>query len=148
MKYSLKILLIVLIIPFVLFILIQFIPYGRDHSNPAVTAEPPWDKPQTRELFFRACADCHSNQTFWPWYSNIAPVSWQIQHDVNAARRKFNVSEWGRSRNAGKAAADEVKEGGMPPASYQWMHPAAKLTEAKKNQFTIGLVATFGKREK
>uniref|UniRef100_UPI0035646806 heme-binding domain-containing protein n=1 Tax=Sulfurovum sp. TaxID=1969726 RepID=UPI0035646806 len=64
MKY--KILGIVIIVV----ISIQFIPYGKNHSNPSVVAEPMWDSPKTKELFVRACADCHSNETKWPWYSN------------------------------------------------------------------------------
>ncbi len=53
----------------------QLVPFGRDHENPPVQAEISWDSQQTKELFFRACGDCHSNNTQWPWYSNIAPVS-------------------------------------------------------------------------
>ena len=63
-------------------LIIQFVPYGRDHTNPPVIAEPAWDSPQTRALFFRACADCHSNETKWPWYSTIAPASWLITRDT------------------------------------------------------------------
>ena len=55
-------------------LLIQLVPYGRAHTNPPVVAEPNWDSPQTRELAVRACFDCHSNETTWPWYSNIAPI--------------------------------------------------------------------------
>ncbi|MCJ7766385.1 MAG: heme-binding domain-containing protein, partial [Thiovulaceae bacterium] len=73
-------------------LLIQIVPYGREHANAPVVAEPQWDTPETRALFFRACADCHSNETKWPWYSNVAPVSWMVQYDVNEGREKFNVS--------------------------------------------------------
>ena len=52
---------------------LQLAPYGRQHDNPEVVREPEWDQPRTRELFFRACRDCHSNETSWPWYSSIAP---------------------------------------------------------------------------
>ena len=51
------------------FLLIQVIPYGRDHSNAPVTAEPAWNSPRTRELAVAACFDCHSNETEWPWYT-------------------------------------------------------------------------------
>ena len=61
--------------------LIQFVPYGRDHDNPEVTNTVAWDSPRTAELFDPACADCHSNETDWPWYSNVAPVSWLVQSD-------------------------------------------------------------------
>jgi hypothetical protein len=58
------------------FIILQLVPVAR--TNPAVVREPQWDSPQTRELAQRACYDCHSNETVWPWYAYIAPVSWQI----------------------------------------------------------------------
>ena len=74
------------------FVAIQLVPYGRDHDNPAVIAEPNWDSPQTRDLFMTACGDCHSYETEWPWYSNIAPVSWLVQHDVEEGREKLNFS--------------------------------------------------------
>jgi hypothetical protein len=73
--------------------LIQFVPYGRDHSNPAVRAEPAWDSPRTRELTVRACYDCHSNETTWPWYTNIAPISWLVQSDVERGRAELNYSD-------------------------------------------------------
>ena len=79
-------------------ILIQFLPYGHDHTNPPVTAEPQWDNQQTRDLVTRACYDCHSNQTTWPWYSNIAPLSWLIQHDVEEGRSRLNFTEWNQPR--------------------------------------------------
>ena len=58
---------------------IQFVPYGHNHTNPPVTREPIWDSPQTRELAARACFDCHSNQTDWRWFTNVAPISWYVQ---------------------------------------------------------------------
>jgi hypothetical protein len=60
------------------FLVIQLIPYGHDHTNPPVVKEAPWDSPRTRELAVGACFDCHSNETVWPWYSNIAPGSWLL----------------------------------------------------------------------
>jgi hypothetical protein len=72
----------------ILLVGIQVIPYGRSHTNPPVTGEPAWDSPKTRELAVRACYDCHSNQTVWPWYSHIAPISWLVQQDVDEGRRK------------------------------------------------------------
>ena len=68
----------------------QLVPYGRDHDNPPVVAEPAWGSPATRELARRACFDCHSNETQWPWYSNIAPLSWLIQRDVDEGRDELN----------------------------------------------------------
>ena len=127
---------------------IQLVPFGRDHQNPPVTGEPAWDSPRTRELFFRACKDCHSNETTWPWYSNVAPASWLAQVDVNIGRKKLNVSEWGRpAKNEGDEAAEEVREGKMPPFFYLPAHTEAKLNAAEKEELVRGLVATFGEKK-
>jgi hypothetical protein len=126
-------------------IAIQFIPYGKNHTNPPVAGEPQWDSPQTKELFFRVCANCHSNTTTWPWYSNIAPVSWLIQLDVDGGRKRFNVSMWNvQKKNKGYDAAEEVRADEMPPLQYKIGHPEAKLTESERAEFVKGLTATFG----
>lgn len=128
---------------------IQFIPYGKDHTNPPVVSEPQWDSPRTKELFTRACADCHSNETKYPWYSNIAPVSWLVAHDIEEGREKFNVSMLGvQKKNKVKDAADEVKEGEMPMWFYTIPHPEAKLNSNEKQELISGLEKTFGKEEK
>ncbi len=95
---------------------IQLVPYGRDHINPPVTSEPKWDSPQTRELAVRACFDCHSNQTIWPWYTSVAPVSWLVQHDVAEGRRSLNFSAMNQSRGETRGAARQVQRGSMPPS--------------------------------
>jgi mono/diheme cytochrome c family protein len=128
----------------VLLLAMQLVPYGRDHTNPPVVAEPAWDSPETRALFVRACADCHSNQTVWPWYSNVAPVSWLVAHDVEEGRAKLNVSMWGQQRNEGDEAAEAVREGEMPMKIYLPTHPEARLTPAEREQLITGLTATFG----
>lgn len=122
----------------------QAVPYGRDHTNPVVRREPTWDTPRTRELFGRACSDCHSNQTSWPWYSQVAPVSWLVQHDVAEGRAAFNVSEWDRPQEEAGEAAEEVQEGEMPMAIYAQMHAHARLTAAERAALIAGLRATFG----
>ena len=63
----------VLLILFAALLLIQAVPYGRNHNNPPVNREPGWDSPNTRAITKRACFDCHSNETIWPWYTWIAP---------------------------------------------------------------------------
>jgi hypothetical protein len=126
------------------FLLIQAIPYGRNHSNPPVTMEPKWDSPQTRALAARACFDCHSNQTSWRWYSNIAPASWLIQRDVDAGRAQFNFSEWNRPQDVSAGdLADAIQGGSMPPWFYVLLHPHAKLSQTEKNQLIKGLNATL-----
>ncbi len=142
MKKSLKITLAVVATA----VAIQFIPYGRDHYNPDVISTPKWDSPQTKELFDRACANCHSNRTKWPAYSSVAPVSWLVTHDVSEAREKFNVSMWGvQKRNKGKDAAEEVEEGDMPPVIYTIMHKEARLSKEEKEMLIKGLKKTFSK---
>lgn len=121
---------------------IQLVPYGRDHTNPAVGSEPTWDSPATRATAVIACFDCHSNQTVWPWYSNIAPASWLLQRDVDEGRRHLNFSTWGAGQGA--ESAEMVSSGEMPPLRYQLAHPEARLSEADKAAFIKGLTATFG----
>ena len=122
----------------VFFIIIQLIPFGRQHSNPPVIQEPKWDSPQTRELAQRACFDCHSNETVWLWYSNIAPVSWLVQRDVNEGREKLNFSDWGRAREKDEII-EVIQEGEMPMPIYLIMHPEARLSAAEKEALISGL---------
>ncbi len=124
--------------------LIQAVPYGRSHSNPPVAAEPKWDSPRTRELAVRACFDCHSNQTVWPWYTNIAPVSWLSQSDVSGGRETLNFSEWTRPQEAALEAASAAGEGEMPPWQYTLIHPKARLSSAEKAELAQGLQNTLG----
>ncbi|MDO4264082.1 MAG: heme-binding domain-containing protein [Deinococcus sp.] len=119
------------------------VPYGRAHANPPAQVQPAWDSPQTEQLFGRACADCHSNQTQWPWYSNVAPVSWLVQNHVDEGRSKFNVNAPGFGPEAGEAA-ETVQEGEMPEKTYLPLHPGARLTPAETQALVSGLQKTFG----
>lgn len=123
-------------------IVIQFVPYGRQHDNPPVQQEPQWDTATTRELVKRACFDCHSNETVWPWYSHVAPVSWLVLRDVKTARRHLNFSEWDRPQRHAKDAPDEVRNGAMPLPIYLPLHPGARLLESEKQALINGLEAT------
>lgn len=126
-------------------LLIQVVPYGRDHVNPPITREPDWDSPDTRALAVRACFDCHSNEVDYPWYSNIAPMSWAIQSHVDEGRSKINYSEWDRPQRDAHEAAETVRDGEMPPPYYtRFAHADARLTDAEKRRLIAGLVATFG----
>lgn len=130
-----------------LFVLIQFVPYGRNHTNPPVRQEPVWDSPQTAALTRRACFDCHSNQTVWPWYSNIAPVSWLVLRDVDEGRSKLNFSEWDLPQKDAEEAAEQVQKGEMPPWFYLPAHPQAQLSTQEKQVLIRGLQATTGSRK-
>lgn len=134
---------IVLISAAVLFVAAQFIPSNFSRTNPPVTGEPKWDSPATRATFMKACGDCHSNETVYPWYSRIAPVSFAVENHIIEGRRHFNISEWDRSMRGGDDAAEEVQRGSMPIGPYLLMHPEANLTAEKKLIFVQGLKATF-----
>jgi hypothetical protein len=125
-------------------VLIQLIPYGRNHTNPPVTKEPAWDSPGTRELFRRACFDCHSKQTVWPWYARVAPVSWLVQNDVDGGRGHLNFSQWDRQQHHAPDVAAQVKQGDMPLWYYRPMHPAAGLSNAEKQELMDGAQKTLG----
>jgi hypothetical protein len=127
-----------------MFGVMQLVPYGRDHSNPRVDKEPPWDSPETRELAVRACFDCHSNETKWPTYSHVAPFSWVVQHNVDTGRTVLNFSDWDHMGDMKAQAAANVMVGEMPPRSYRMMHPTAQLTHDEKIRLARGLQATFG----
>jgi mono/diheme cytochrome c family protein len=125
------------------FLVIQVIPYGRDHTNPPVTAEPAWDSPETRALAAGACFDCHSNETDWPWYTNVAPFSWLTQRDVDEGRDTLNFSEWDQPQGEVDEVGEVIREGEMPPWYYGITHSAARLSDAEKEQLIAGLQATF-----
>ena len=111
---------------------------GRSHTNPPVTQEPAWDSPETRALAVRACYDCHSNETVWPWYANMAPVSWLVQKDVDDGRRKLNFSEWDKPQRSADDAVENVKSGTMPRWFYVPLHPSANLNPEEKGQLNPG----------
>ncbi len=137
-----KILLWVIGVAVVLFILIQFVPYGRtSHSNPQATSPFKWTDPEAEAIAKTSCYDCHSNETDWWWATNIAPMSWLVQRDVDGARDAFNFSEW-----AGRPSVAELSdaiEGEMPPMQYTLIHPSAKLTDAERQTLIAGYEASL-----
>jgi Haem-binding domain len=127
-----------LIAVIVLFLAIQFVRPAR--TNPAVDESQTifaraQMTPPVAAIFNRSCVDCHSNKTVWPWYTNVAPVSWFIIGHVNEGRRNMNLSEWGKldsDRQSKKLQqiCDEVSDGGMPLSTYTPLHPGSKPTPA------------------
>lgn len=122
----------VLIALVVLFALAQFI--RPDLTNPPVDEANVLHAPaNVQPILDRSCADCHSNRTTWPWYSQTAPVSWWLADHVKEARRELNFSEF-ESYSAKKKAkkfeeiCEQVKEGEMPLKVYLPLHPSAKLS--------------------
>jgi hypothetical protein len=92
---------------------------------------------QIQALLNRACYDCHSNQTRWPWYSRVVPISWLVARDVALGRKELNFSEWGayfpqtRIRKL-QWMGRVLRERSMPPVAYRLMHPGARLTAAER----------------
>lgn len=125
-------------------LVIQLVPYGRDHRNPPTTMNVQWDSPRTGDLARRACYDCHSNDTRWPWYAAVAPVSWRIQAHVAEGREKLNFSTFDRPQEEAHESAETVEKGEMPPWDYLLAHPEARLSAAEKQELIAGLTATLG----
>jgi hypothetical protein len=87
--------------------------------------------PQVGRILDRSCKDCHSNDTNWPWYSRVAPVSWILSGHVRKGREKLDFSNWAEEDHSPHELAevcDAVSDGSMPLPSYTWFHPGAKLS--------------------
>ena len=146
-----------------IFCAMQLIPmnYADPAVDPAKKLQPP---PEVEAILRAACYDCHSNETRWPWYAKVAPVSWWIANHVQDGRRKLNLSEWAdvtprpsRLAEPGAAAPtraqfqrkllgdmeSEMLEGKMPLSSYLPMHPDARLTPAQYKIVADWLDATM-----
>ncbi len=135
-------------------LVIQLIPVRRD--NPPERRTPQWASEEVRALAERACFDCHSDRTRWPWYSRVAPVSWVLWYDVTQGREKLNFSDWDRHAHAetvdpndpfppktlSERIAQEIRSGAMPPGTYLLMHPDARLSDAEREFLIEGLVQT------
>jgi len=115
-----------------IFLLIQLIPFGHTNTNPPVVSEPNWSSPEARALVKESCFQCHSNETNWTWYANIAPGSWLIAYDVIAGRNKFNFSDWNNNPGELEDMVGTIQEGEMPPAQYWIFHPSARLNAQQK----------------
>lgn len=127
-----RILLILVLLAFAGAAAIQLIRPPIVGNNPPVVREPSWSDPAARALAVRACFDCHSNETAWPWYTRLAPFSWLVAHDVAEGRSALNFSDWGTARGEGAEEMVEViLEGEMPPVIYLLLHPSASLNPSE-----------------
>jgi uncharacterized membrane protein len=124
-----------------LLLAIQLIPVNR--TNPVV------DPPKTiyasqavpedvKAVFERSCRNCHSNETEWPWYSYVAPLSWVVAHDVHQARKTMNLSEWGsysaqRKEDKLEEICEQLNNGDMPDRKYAIFHRSARITADERN---------------
>jgi len=114
---------------------IQFVPVER--VNPPVESDLAAPD-EVKKILRRSCYDCHSNETRWPWYARVAPVSWLIAHDVDEGRRELNFSVWsqftgGRRARKFKEIVEQVEGNKMPQWYYVILHPDAKLEARDKD---------------
>ena len=117
-------------------VVMQF--FGPAKTNPVTDASQTMETrlqvtPPVAAILDRSCNDCHSNKTRWPWYSNVAPVSWFVIDHVDEGRQNLNFSEWGRYTQRDvdgmlKQICREVKAGAMPLSSYTPLHPGSSLS--------------------
>jgi len=113
----------------VAFLASQLVPIDRE--NPPVETEIP-APPEVRQVLERACYDCHSNESKWPWYGYVAPASWLVAYDIEEAREHMNFSTWNRydreeQLDLVEEVWEEVEEGEMPPFFYTPLHSHANL---------------------
>lgn len=120
---------------------IQFIPVNR--TNPPVTREIKWNAPETKALAQRACFACHSNETVWPAYSYIAPISLRVANHVEEGRGELNFSAWDQPNADFDEVRENIERGEMPLKDFLLLHPEARLTAAETQQLIAGLEATF-----
>ena len=132
----------ILITLVVLLVIIQFIHPERNkasgqHANSLANLITVPDN--IKNILAKACNDCHSNNTRYPWYSHVQPVHWWMNNHVRDGKRHLNFDEYSNrplrfQYDAMEEITDEIEEGEMPLDSYTWMHPEARLTEAEKNE--------------
>lgn len=121
-------------------LVIQFVPLKRDNPplNPSQTIDTLQPMPASvLAIFHSSCNDCHSNQTRWPWYSRLAPISWLVAHDVHEGRKKMNLSEWGsystkKKEDKLELICEQVTNSDMPDGKYTFFHRTARLTEEQR----------------
>jgi hypothetical protein len=130
----------------VTFVGLQLVPVELSNPPPQEVAQ--WNSPETADLADRACANCHGNNTRWPWYAAMAPSSWLLSYHVVEARKIFNLSELNnlapdRRSTLAQRMVRAINRGTMPPSDYLMLHPEARLTEAEKESLIQGLEASL-----
>ena len=127
----------------VLFLLLLVIQVVRpERTNPVIDSGRTIEattrmSPEVSAIIERSCQNCHTYKTVWPWYSQVAPMSWLVASDVNEAREHLSLSDWAnydkkKALSKLDEICEEISEGKMPPMSYTMLHPEAKLTEEDK----------------
>lgn len=131
----------------VLLVVAQLVPYGSAENPPVETEITAPD--EVKQVLQRACYDCHSNETVWPWYASVAPAKWLVRHDVEEGREHLNFSTWNRYDAEERAEAFEelvevMDEEEMPLAVYTPLHPDARLTDEDRSLIRDWAVARGG----
>jgi hypothetical protein len=123
--------------------LVLLLSAGCAPKNPPVVRPVRWDSAETAALARRACADCHSNETVWPWYSRAPVVGALVRSDVQRGRAHMNFSDWGAPGNEADEAPEQLAEGEMPLPLYLRAHPDARLNPAERAALIAGLDRTL-----
>ncbi len=121
-------------------------PYGWSHPNPPVVEDAAWPSPEAERLARTACYSCHSNETDWPIYSYVAPMSWLVRTDVEEGRDELNFSTWDRDSGEADDAAETIVDGSMPPRRYLIAHPEARHSP-EQEQLLLDALAAATQRE-
>lgn len=122
-----------------LFGAMQLVPYGWTHSNPPVIEDTPWPTADAERIARTSCYSCHSNETDWPLYSYVAPMSWLVRSDVDGGRSRLNFSDWDEARGEMDDAVEMVTSGEMPLSQYTLIHRDAALTDAERATLVAAL---------
>jgi len=128
----------------VVFAALQLVPYGWSHPNPPVVQDAPWPDQASADIARDSCYDCHSNETDWPLYSYVAPMSWLVRRDVEGGRDKLNFSLWGDDGGEVDDAIEVVEDGSMPPRQYTLVHRGASLSDSEADRLIAALEAMDG----
>lgn len=131
----------IILILFIVFVGIQLIPTTRNQSNGVLATDiiRTYNAPENiKNLLKTSCYDCHSNNTNYPWYNKIQPVSWLLEGHIQKAKEVLNFSEFGayskrRQKSKLKSIASQIKDNKMPLPSYTFMHKDAKFSEEEKS---------------
>lgn len=133
------------------FVILQFIPSGRPESsdnNPGDLLKNNEVPVPVSNMLRAACYDCHSNETHYPWYAYVAPVSWLVSRDVRLGRGDLNLSDWEQFSKEDQLKlldemGEEVADGNMPMVIYPLTHPEAKLSPSDREDF-VAWTEDFG----
>ncbi len=126
-----------LLVAGVIFVLMQLVPYGWWHDNPPVVSDAPWPDAASEQIARTSCYSCHSNETEWPVYSYVAPMSWLVRYDVERGRDEFNFSDW--DPDEADDAIEMIEEGNMPLDRYVMIHRDARLSASERDTLIAAL---------